>query len=482
MAIQSSLHRRLARVIASGQSAIKLDTRESGEALTVIAELCKQFQWNLFTYKINTGLEGHGMADPSNHASAKIPGLPADIVRQNAGGAEGAMAAMRSLLFFDNQHYHSDGKQIPSGDGDVVPTVLVLVNAHRLMSLKFEVVQWFLDLVKPGKEQKKHIILLSPKGAKYPPEIEPVVTTIVHAEPTPEEHMEILDQIHIGDKPIPLKRQRHIAEAAKGLTRGQLENHAAEQAVATSDVDPDKVWEFKVELFDADGLLTIHKPEGGLSKMGGMKFYREDLVKLMKKGIAPKILAAGPPGVGKSAGAFAIGYDAGLNVLIANLGKLFQKYVGESEGRSRDMMEMIERNAPCVVVLDELPRFISTDGSGHGSDVSAKVGGEWLTWLSSKRAQDVTIIATANEWSGVGTLVREERFNFNLYTSIHMQASKSKAIWDLYLKEFGVDPNQEIPPHKFWTGGEIKACCKKASAGWFDEPLVVAALRRSLVR
>jgi hypothetical protein len=48
-----------------------------------------------------------------------------------------------------------------------------------------------------------------------------------------------------------------------------------------------------------------------------------------------------------------------------------------------------------------------------------------------------------------------------------------RVIWDLYLRQFELDPNQKSPNDEQWTGAEIRSCCRLAAL--LDVPLVQAA-------
>ncbi len=47
------------------------------------------------------------------------------------------------------------------------------------------------------------------------------------------------------------------------------------------------------------------------------------------------------------------------------------------------------------------------------------------------------------------------------------------AIWELYLSQFDLDPQQRRPGDEQWTGAEIRACCRLSKL--LDVPLTQAA-------
>ena len=46
-------------------------------------------------------------------------------------------------------------------------------------------------------------------------------------------------------------------------------------------------------------------------------------------------------------------------------------------------------------------------------------------------------------------------------------------IWPMYLRKFGLDPDQRLPQDRDWTGAEIRSCCRLAAL--LDVPLTEAA-------
>ena len=51
--------------------------------------------------------------------------------------------------------------------------------------------------------------------------------------------------------------------------------------------------------------------------------------------------------------------------------------------------------------------------------------------------------------------------------------AEREAIWPLYLRRYGLDPDQRRPADRDWTGAEIASCCRLAAL--LDLPLTEAA-------
>jgi SpoVK/Ycf46/Vps4 family AAA+-type ATPase len=66
------------------------------------------------------------------------------------------------------------------------------------------------------------------------------------------------------------------------------------------------------------------------------------------------VLLCGPSGSGKTLLSHALAASSGLNALQMGCADVFQKYLGESERKIRELFQYARELAPCIVVLDEL--------------------------------------------------------------------------------------------------------------------------------
>jgi SpoVK/Ycf46/Vps4 family AAA+-type ATPase len=106
----------------------------------------------------------------------------------------------------------------------------------------------------------------------------------------------------------------------------------------------------------------------------------------------------GPQGTGKSLTAKAIAHGWAMPLLRLDVGRLFAGLVGASEARSREMIQLAEAMAPCVLWIDEIDKGFSSALAGDGrSDggTSQRVLASLLTWMAEKTSA-VFVVATAN--------------------------------------------------------------------------------------
>ncbi len=131
-------------------------------------------------------------------------------------------------------------------------------------------------------------------------------------------------------------------------------------------------------------------------------------------GIEPPkgIVLCGVPGTGKSLAARSIASELGVPLVRLDFGKVFSKYIGDSESRINAALKTVEEMAPCVLFLDELDKGLGGSGAGGGDNgTSSRVLGSFLSWLQDCKAP-VFVMVTANRTDGLPPeLLRRGRFD-----------------------------------------------------------------------
>jgi hypothetical protein len=144
--------------------------------------------------------------------------------------------------------------------------------------------------------------------------------------------------------------------------------------------------------------LTVHEPGNGLADLSGLPQFRYLVQRAMKVGRFPRaILASGPPGVGKTLMARAIGDIMGIPVY--SLGNFRSRYVGDSESNLERNLRDVESSAPCVLILDEIDQLVGRRQEGDSADAgtSERSLAMLMTFLGDRnRSEHVTIFATTN--------------------------------------------------------------------------------------
>ncbi len=114
-------------------------------------------------------------------------------------------------------------------------------------------------------------------------------------------------------------------------------------------------------------------------------------------------LVVGVPGSGKSLIAKATSSILGVPCIRFDVGKVYGKYVGDSESSMRRALRMAEAMAPCVLFLDEVDKGFAGSSGELDSGSSARVLGTMLTCLQERKPSDnpVFVIMTANNVTGL---------------------------------------------------------------------------------
>ncbi|KKI98199.1 AAA family ATPase [Prochlorothrix hollandica] len=149
---------------------------------------------------------------------------------------------------------------------------------------------------------------------------------------------------------------------------------------------------------------------------------------------APKgILIVGIQGCGKSLAAKAIARFWQMPLLKLEAGRIYDKYVGESEKNFRQALRLAESMAPAILWIDELEKgFSPNKGDGDGG-LSQRLFGSFLTWLQEK-SQEVFVVATANDISQIPPeLLRKGRFDEIFFVDLP-EASERASILNIHLK------------------------------------------------
>ncbi|HVG02600.1 MAG TPA: AAA family ATPase, partial [Nitrospira sp.] len=185
------------------------------------------------------------------------------------------------------------------------------------------------------------------------------------------------------------------------------------------------------------------------------------------------LMLVGVPGCGKSLAAKAIARGWQLPLLKLDAGRLFDKFVGESEKNFRKAIDMAESLAPIVLWIDEIEKALAAGGGNGEADggLSRRLFGAFLTWLQEKK-QEVFVVATANHLASLPPeLLRKGRFDEIFFVDLPEQ-SEREAIWKIHLGLRKQDPTRFDLPRivgasEGFSGSEI-------------EQAVVAGLYRAL--
>lgn len=338
--------------------------------------------------------------------------------------------------------------------------LFVLKDFHPYLN-DAQVVRKLRDLAAALPPTSKSVVLLSPL-LRIPPELEKDVTVVDYAPPNVEELDALLTNVitAVAENPnvkidLPPESRQRLLQAALGLTSTEAENIFAKAIVRDGSLgenDIGLILEEKKQIVRKSGLLEYFEAEERLADIGGLELLKEWLdqrsvafaADAREFGIPePKgVLLLGVQGCGKSLVSKAIASYWNLPLLRFDVGKVFGRYVGESEDAIRRVLKTAESVAPALLWIDEIEKGFagSTDGASD-SGVSARVLGSFLTWMQEKKAP-VFVIATANNIRALPPeILRKGRFDEIFFIDLP-SIEEREEIFRVHLAKKGSKPDE----------------------------------------
>ncbi len=292
----------------------------------------------------------------------------------------------------------------------------------------------------------------------------------------------------VRDIRVDLRRQEHeeLLRALGGLTLNQARqviSYGILEDGELSAADVENVLERKVQIIRDGGLLEYFPLEDNRFQLGGfarLKAWLERAAvgfseQARDLNLAPPrgILIVGVQGCGKSLTAKYLAREWKLPLLKLDAGRLFDKYIGESEKNFRKAISLAEAMAPTVLWIDEIEKGLAPAGGDADAGLSRRLFGAFLTWLQEKREQ-VFVAATANDISMLPPeLLRKGRFDEIFFVDLPGPEERD-AIFRIHLAlrkqdPAGFDLARLVEATDGFSGAEI-------------EQAVIASLYRALHR
>jgi len=324
-------------------------------------------------------------------------------------------------------------------------TIFVLRDLHPVLKYPYTdknapVVRELRNLTRELKRSKKTIILTS-HALELPEELKEDVTVIDFPLPNVQEIDSLIS--HVVEKPQQLQvsglAREQLVKACQGLSRARIgrvlaKALAAKQQINESDIDG--VLEEKQQAIRQTGILEFFTSRESLKSVGGLENLKQ-WVKMRQDAFTdearrygipnPKgVLLVGIQGTGKSLSAKTIACEWRLPLLRLDTGRLFGGIVGESESRVRQMIQLAEAIAPCVLWIDEIDKAFGNIISGGDGDsgTSRRVFGSLITWMQEKTSP-VFIVATANNVRILpAELLRKGRFDEIFFLNLPSESER----------------------------------------------------------
>jgi ATP-dependent 26S proteasome regulatory subunit len=327
---------------------------------------------------------------------------------------------------------------------------------------KIDYIRGFKNIINFLKAKRNMVIFVSPV-VKVPVELQKEIQLLDYALPDEEaigrqlnfviesvnESKKGKDKLVVADE----VRERAV-ESAKGMTDSEVESAFSLAIVQNKQFDlkfVHSVFSEKIMQIKKGGLLNHLETDIDFSKVGGLAGIK-DWIKTRKHAFSKKARNYGLPypkglglagiaGCGKTLISKAIANEFGFPLFQLDLGSLFSKYVGETEGNFIAMIKTVESIGRCVILIDEIEKYLNSGAtSGHGdSGTSSRSFGTLLSWLSDRNSPAFIIFTSNNHLALPVELVRKGRFDELFWIDLPTE-DEVKEVYNVVIRKYGRDP------------------------------------------
>jgi SpoVK/Ycf46/Vps4 family AAA+-type ATPase len=297
------------------------------------------------------------------------------------------------------------------------------------------------------------------------------------------------------------EEMKTLVNALSGMTLKQARQvlaYAALEDLKLTASDIKQVLQRKAQVIRNDGVLEYLPTLENNAELGGFEGLKQWLTRT-KVGFsakarslnlsAPKgILIVGIQGCGKSLAAKAIAREWNMPLLKLDAGRLYNKYVGESESNFRQAIRLAESMAPSVLWIDEIEKSFHSSQNETDGGLSQRLFGFFLTWMQEK-TEEVFVVATANDISQIPSeFLRKGRFDEIFFVDLPLRAER-ETILKIHLRKHCQDPEQLdisalMDASEGFSGAELEQVVMTAlySALFLEKPLNTLMLLNEIKR
>lgn len=343
------------------------------------------------------------------------------------------------------------------------------------------------NLSKIMRNTNKTIVIVAPEVI-IPEPLKDIITILEFRLPQPYEIKKELLRVQesLGHS-LPETSIDTLVRSCQGLSLERIRKVLSKIIATYKEINVeslDIIFTEKKQIISQTKILEFCTVTEKMSDIGGL----ENLKKWLQKRVgslskraeryglpSPKgLFLVGVQGTGKSLTAKAIANEWGLPLLRLDVGKLFGGIIGESESKMRQMIQLSEAIAPCILWIDEIDKAFAGIESKGDSGTTSRVLATFITWLSEKKSS-VFVVATANNIDLLPSeIIRKGRFDeiffiglpsFNekkLIFKVHLSRLRPKS-WQNY----SIDLLSEMA-RKF-SGAEIEEVIIEAMHTAFSE-------------
>jgi transitional endoplasmic reticulum ATPase len=262
-------------------------------------------------------------------------------------------------------------------------------------------------------------------------------------------------------------------ESGKQLSREVLEKLIIKQRDfldALNIVEPSALREVQVQIPSVSwkNIGGLEKQKQILKEIIEWPLKYPEKLKEMGVLVPSGVLLYGPPGTGKTLIAKAIANESAANFISIKGPEIFNKWVGESEKKIRDIFKKARQLAPAIIFFDEIDAITSSRTSNNVSaGVSNNVVAQLLTEMDGvSKLKDIIIVGATNRIDIVDpAFLRPGRFDVKLEIPLPDLKSREKII-EVHLEKIKnkekIDTLNLAKKTEGLSGAEIEAIIREA--------------------
>jgi AAA+ superfamily predicted ATPase len=326
------------------------------------------------------------------------------------------------------------------------PGIFILRDYHRFLE-DVSVARKLRNLGRKFKAEPKNLIILAPQ-ISIPNDLSEAITILEFPLPNAAEiRSEITKLLQATQQNLATPALDDLVRASQGLSLDRVRRVlgraiAEHQSIEPADVE--SILEEKRQTIRQTQILDFYPTSAQMEDIGGLDNLKEWLVrrggsfsdKARQYGLPhPRgLLLVGIQGTGKSLTAKAIAHHWHLPLLRLDVGRLFAGLVGESESRTRQMIQLAEALSPCILWIDEIDKAFGGLDSKGDAGTTSRVFSTVVTWLAEKTSA-VFVVATANNVQSLPPeILRKGRFDEIFFVGLPSQTER-RSIFAVHLQK-----------------------------------------------
>jgi hypothetical protein len=337
--------------VKAAHSLLWIETHEEERALVELVSEAEREGFKTFTWDIARGqssiymdkgqlVYGGPVAGTDNNPPHPLIWFNKPATVDGKGGP-----GEKSIMFLKDFHVYIDPKTFPTAD------LVIRMIRNSLPILRSEC---------------KCLVILSPVVV-IPKELDKEIRVINYKLPTRTELKKVLLEICASAEIPPARMpsqalEEELVNAASGMTSVEACNAFSVSLSEGGELDPEIIRREKSDIVRKSQILEVVDVNVTMDDVGGLENLKKDLmirrenfsIAAHNYGVrSPKgIVFVGVPGCGKSLVAKATADAFKMPLLRLDMGKVFGKYVGESEGNMVDVLRIAEAVAPCCLWIN----------------------------------------------------------------------------------------------------------------------------------